>query len=70
MGLPTTNYGAIATAEPIDDSPIATVVEGSPTVIRVIAPSDLPEGYEYPVHAVGHRMVATVVSFFLSRFVL
>eukprot|EP00977_Amphora_coffeiformis_P016276 scaffold4976_cov161-Amphora_coffeaeformis.AAC.22 len=59
MGL-SSNYGAVATAEPVDESPVATVVEGSPAVVRVIAPSNLPEGYEYLVHAVGHRMVATV----------
>ena len=51
-----TSYGAVGQAVPV-----ANVVEGSPSVVKVVAPADLPEGYEYQVEALGRRMIATVV---------
>lgn len=52
-----TSYGAVPFGVPVVD-----VVEGSPSVVKVVAPADLPEGYEYQVEALGHFMMATVVS--------
>ena len=51
------SYGAVPVGVPVVD-----VVEGSPSVVKVVAPADLPEGYEYQVEALGHLMIATVVS--------
>ena len=53
-------YGAVPIVETLD-VPIVETVEGYPSVVKVVAPIDLPEGYEYEVEALGYRMVATVV---------
>ena len=60
VGTTTANYGAVPVVEAFD-IPMATVIQGTPSVVRVVAPTDLVEGYECPVKVLGHRMVATVV---------
>ena len=57
---PSHSYGAVPNRE---DAPItATVVTGTPSLVKLVSPSDLPGGYECPVEVLGSRMVATVVS--------
>lgn len=56
-----TNYSKLSEAELVEGIPIATYI---PDFVKVSAPSDLPEGYQFTVLANNLRLIVAVVSKF------
>jgi hypothetical protein len=60
-----TNYSKLSEAELVEGIPIATYI---PDFVKVSAPSDLPEGYQFTVLANNVRLIVAVVCTFESKF--
>ena len=54
-----TNYSKLNEAELVEGIPIATYI---PDFVKVVAPSNLPEGYQFTVLANSVRLIVAVVS--------